>query len=146
MKYPSIRILTLAFGLSLMTLTALDVAAQGSQVPRLKIIWDCGNCTQNPKVIPLIQQAYAEEARKHGQQISKSEVAEVSIVDFRQRNPGTRVMLGFMAGKDRLGLMIDYKDQTFSASDTSANAVQGMNHLCASAASEAYRKLSAVVD
>ncbi len=146
MKRPFIQILSLVFGLSLAALTVQDVVARGSQVPKLIISWDCGNCTQNPKVIPLIQQAYAEEARKHGQQISKSEVAEVSIVDFRQRNPGTRVMLGFMAGKDRLGLMIDYKGQTFSASDTSANAVQGMNHLCASAASEAYRKLSAAAD
>ncbi|MET0089716.1 MAG: hypothetical protein ABW068_06795 [Candidatus Thiodiazotropha sp.] len=136
----------LAFLLFLLIIPTEHIFGEVSQVPKLNIRWDCGSCTQNPKVIPLIQQAYADEAHVHGQKVSQNDVAEVSIVDFRQRNPGARVMLGIMAGKDRLGLMIDYKGQTYTASDTSANTIQGMNHLCASAASETYRKLSAAVD
>jgi len=111
-------------------------------VPRLNIAWNCGGCTQNDKVIPLIEQAYSNEAAKNGKVISETETAEVAIVSYRQRNPGARVMLGIMAGKDTLGLKITYNGSELSVSDYSANAMQGMNYLCESVAKQAFKKIS----
>jgi hypothetical protein len=120
------------------------MVAQGVSVPKLNITWNCGSCTHNTKIIPLIQQAYADEAKNNGRSISSTAVAEVEIIEFRQRNPGARVMFGVMAGKDRLGLKITYKDAEYYTSDYSANVIQGMNHLCAAVASESYQKLDMI--
>jgi hypothetical protein len=124
-----------------LVLLLTNLSLQAASLPKLNITWNCGACTQNTKVIPLIRQAYRAEAQSSGRAISSSEVAQVEIIDFRQRNPGTRVMLGIMAGKDRLGLRITYKDVEYYTSDTSANAIQGMNHLCAAVGTETYQKL-----
>src|SRR6185295_7985613 len=58
-------------------------------VPRLNIVWDCGDCQHNDKVIPLILASYSDAAASKGLTLS-AEIADVSIVDFRQRNPGLR--------------------------------------------------------
>jgi len=99
-------------------------------VPRLNIVWDCGDCAHNDKVIPLIQQAYREAASRQGLTVSDAETADVWIVDFRQRNPGLRAMVGIMAGKDRLGVKIRFRREVLEARDYSANAWMGMDHLC----------------
>lgn len=117
--------------------------AASGQLPQLLIKWDCGNCEVNDKVIPLLQQRYTEAVAQAGKQISSSDTAEVSITDYRQRNPAARVMLGFMAGKDRLGVAIKYKGKQFLASDYSANAMQGMNALCDLVAKLSFEKLLA---
>jgi hypothetical protein len=111
-------------------------------LPKLKIAWSCSDCTQNPKVIPLIQQAYRAEAAKYGWSVSETETADVAIVAYRQRNPGVRVGLGIFAGKDRLELKISFNGKELSASDYSANAVQGMNYLCESVGKQAFMKIA----
>lgn len=114
-----------------------------STVPKLRIAWECGECVHNDKVVALIEQAYAEEARKNAFAVSETDVAEVAIIDIRQRPPGARVMLGIMAGKDRLGLRINYLGQEYKVSDYSANAILGLNHLSASVGKQAYAQLAA---
>ena len=111
--------------------TAAD-AATALQLPKLAISWNCKEktCTQNEKVAPLIEEAYAAAARKGGYAVSETETAAIDITDFRQRSPGTRVMLGLFAGKDRLAVQGSYHGRNVSAEDSSGNAVQGMNHLC----------------
>jgi len=121
---------------------AAPVAVATTTVPKLKITWDCGECEHNDAVPPLIEQAYAAEAQKHALTVSETDVAEVTITDIRQRPPGVRVMFGFMAGKDRLGLHIQYAGHAYDVSDTSANAVMGLNHLSASVGKQAYEQLS----
>lgn len=111
-------------------------------VPKLNITWDCGDCERNDKVVPLIERAYAAEARKNSLAVSETDVAEVAITDIRQRPPGVRVMFGFMAGKDRLGLRIRYLRQEYAVSDTSANAIMGLNYLSESVGKRAYAELS----
>jgi hypothetical protein len=95
-------------------------------LPKLKIAWSCSDCTQNPKVIPLIQQAYRAEAAKYGWSVSETETADVAI----------------FAGKDRLELKISFNGKELSASDYSANAVQGMNYLCESVGKQAFMKIA----
>lgn len=112
-------------------------------VPKLNITWDCGDCEHNDKVIPLIEQAYAAEAAKHSFSLSETDIADVAITDIRQRPPGVRVLFGFMAGKDRLGLRIRYLGQEHMVSDTSANAIMGLNHLSESVGKSTYAELSA---
>jgi hypothetical protein len=99
-------------------------------VPSLRIVWNCDDCERNDKIIPLLLQSYREEASKQGRTVSDAETADVFIVDFRQRNPNKRAWLGIMAGKDRLGVKIRFRGQILEASDYSANAWMGMNHLC----------------
>ena len=41
-----------------------------ASVPKLHIVWDCGEREHNDKVPPLIEQAYAEEAQKHSATVS----------------------------------------------------------------------------
>lgn len=118
-------------------------ASAQATVPKLHIVWDCGECEHNDKVPPLIEQAYVEEARKHSATVSETEVAEAAITDIRQRPPGVRVMFGVMAGRDRLALRIRYRDQDHEVKDTSSNIIQGLNSLSASVGRKAYAQLSA---
>ncbi len=122
--------------------TAPAAAATAGKVPRLNIHWDCGDCVQNEKVPPLLEQGYADAAKENNQTVATDDVADVSIVDIRQRSPGVRVMFGIMAGKDRLGIKIKYKGKEFEAHDSSANSMQGMNKLCGSVAQQAYKQLA----
>jgi hypothetical protein len=140
----------------LLALTGLSAVASAQQpdavpaaapaantMPKLNVTWDCGECTVNEKVIPLLEEFYRAEAVKNGKTVSDTEIVDARIHDYRQRNPGARVMLGIMAGKDRLGLKISYNGEELVATDYSANAVQGMNALCESVAKKAYKQIAA---
>ena len=109
---------------------APHAALAPKQLPKLVLRWDCGKCEQNAKVLPLIEQGYAAEAAAAGYTISDSETAELAITEYRQRAPGMRVMLGFMAGKDVLNTRVTFRGNELVAKDYSANAFQGMNSLC----------------
>ncbi|WP_148649614.1 hypothetical protein [Lysobacter antibioticus] len=121
-------------------------AASAPSVPKLNIRWDCGECERNDKVPPLIEQAYAEQASEHSLSVSETDVAEVAIIDIRQRPPGVRVMFGIMAGRDRLGLRVRRAGKEFEVSDTSANIVMGLNHLSASVGKSVFEELTAATD
>ena len=111
------------------------------QVPNLIISWDCGSCVQNDKVIPLIEEDYKNIAAAKGYTVSVSETAEVVITAYRQRNPGMRVMFGVFAGKDTLATRITFRDKNFLAKDYSANAITGMNSLCASVTQKVFNQI-----
>jgi len=117
-------------------------APKANEVPKLALRWDCGDCTQNVKVLPLIEEEYAKEALAKGYAVSATEVAELSITEYRQRPPGARVMFGFLAGRDILKTKIVFRGKEFVAEDYSANAWLGMNSLCASVAQQAVKQLS----
>ncbi|QWP78396.1 hypothetical protein J5226_08395 [Lysobacter sp. K5869] len=117
-------------------------AKPGAALPKLRIVWDCGECEHNDKVPPLIEAAYAAEAQKHSAQVSGEDAAEVAIVDMRQRPPGVRVMFGIMAGRDRLKLRIRYRGHEYEANETSSNIIQGLNSLSASVGRQAYQQLA----
>lgn len=118
---------------------------EAGKVPRLAIRWACGDCPVNDKVAPLIAVAYAQEALGQGQTVSDTEVAEVVIDDFRQRHPAARATMGLFAGKDRLGVLINFRGKMMRASDYSANTMFGMNSLCESVGKQAYRQISALL-
>jgi len=101
--------------------------------------WDCGDCTKNEKVLPLIEQTYTERATGQGYSVGDGETAELVITDYRQRPPGVRVMFGIMAGKDRLGTRLTFRGKDYVVKDYSANAFQGMNSLCEAVAQEALK-------
>ena len=120
-------------------------ATAKASLPRLSIKWECKqDCTPNDKVPPLIEQAYRHAAERNGYTVSDSEVAEVSIVDYRQRPPGVRVAFGLFAGKDRLGVRIHYRGKEASAEDTSANTIQGMNSLSEAVGKRSYEQIAAI--
>lgn len=104
--------------------------------------WDCGECIQNVKVLPLIEEEYRKNALEKGLVVSATEVAELSITEFRQRPPAARVMLGIFAGKDVLKTKIVFRGKEFIAEDYMANAWLGMNALCAEIARQAIKHLS----
>lgn len=112
-----------------------------SPMPKLSIRWDCGDCEQNPKVAPLISDSYEKEVAEKGLVLSSDETVEVSIIDYRQRHPANRIMFGIMAGKDRLGVRINYRGNTLDASDYSANILEGMNALCESVARKSFQQI-----
>lgn len=118
-------------------------AAAGKTVPPLALSWDCGDCEQNEKVIPLIHQEYAAYAKQAGFSVSETMPAiPVRISDYRQRPPGVRVMFGIMAGKDRLKVALDDHGKAVELGDTVANAWVGMDYLCAKAGSQLFSYLS----
>ncbi len=51
-------------------------------------------------------------------------------------------MFGIMAGKDRLGLRIRYKDKEYLVEDSSANILMGLNYLSASVGKKAYTSIA----
>lgn len=126
-----------------------DAAAKATlapgQLPKLVLRWDCGKCEKNDKVLPLIEQSYAAQAAAAGYTISDAETAEVAITEYRQRAPGMRVMLGFMAGKDVLTTRLTFRGTDVVAKDYSANALQGMNSLCAAVSKKVTAQLVAAL-
>jgi hypothetical protein len=121
-------------------------AATKGQLPKLAIKWQCKEaCTTNDKVPPLIEEAYAKAARAHGYEVSDSDAAEVTIVEYRQRPPTARVMLGIFAGKDRLGVHIVYRGKEADAADSAGNIAQGMNSMSASVGKQSYERIVALV-
>jgi hypothetical protein len=120
--------------------------AQAGTVPKPVVVWDCGNCEHNEKVPPLIEEAFRAEALRHGRAISATETVELRIHQFRQRNPGARVMFGFMAGRDSLGVKFVHKGKEAAVSDYSANVMQGMNAVSQSVGARAYAKLVTLHD
>ena len=119
-------------------------ADSGKRVlPKLSINWQCSkDCTINDKVPDLLASAYAGAAAKNGFTVSETDVAEVNIVDYRQRPPGARVMMGAFAGKDRLTVKIRYRGKEVEAGDSVLNALQGMNHLCESVGQRSYKAIA----
>lgn len=116
--------------------------SNGAVVPKLKISWDCGACTQNEKVIPLIEEAYVAEAKNNNLTVSDTDIADVAIIKIRQRPPGARVMFGVMAGKDRLEVRVRYKDKEHLVGDYSANIVTGLNYLSESVGKKIYASIT----
>lgn len=121
------------------------VAASKGQLPKLVIKWQCKEaCTANDKVPPLIEEAYAKAAKSHGYEVSDSDAAEVTIVEYRQRPPTARVMLGLFAGKDRLGVHIAYRGKEADAADSAGNIAQGMNSMSASVGKQSYEQIVSI--
>jgi hypothetical protein len=110
-------------------------------VPALNIVWSCDGCAQNPKIIPLLLQAYRDEASKKGLTVSNAETADVFIVDFRQRDPNKRAWLGIMAGKDILGVKIRFRGQIMDVSDYFAGSWFGMNALCENVGEKTFKQI-----
>ncbi len=113
------------------------------QVPKLVIRWDCGECTKNDKVPPLIEQTYQSQAAAQGYAVSDAETAEIVITEYRQRPPAMRVMFGIMAGKDVLTTRLNFRGKDYVVSDYAANIFQGMNSLCDAVAQAALKQLVA---
>lgn len=133
-------VLVLPLVMASFTVRADDVASP--TVPKLVVGWNCDKChPANPKVPPLVEQFYQQAAERDGRVVDPGNAVEGAITTFRQRNPGLRVMVGIMAGKDRLIVTATYKGTTFTAGDYSANAIEGMNHLCESVAKDIYKKI-----
>jgi hypothetical protein len=121
-------------------------ASNAKILPRLAVRWSCGDCEQNPKVVPLIVNAYETDIAAKGYTISPSESAEMVITDYRQRPPAVRSLFGIMAGKDRLGTTLVFRGKEYVASDYSANAWFGMNSLCESVAQQAVTQVLSAVN
>lgn len=118
------------------------VSAPGPrQVPGLAIEWQCGECTRNEKVPPLILAGYMQEALAQGYTVSTTETAKVSIVDYRQRPIGVRIAFGFMAGKDRLGVKIAYRGTTIDANSSTLKAFVGMNAVAEQTGKRAFEQM-----
>ena len=113
------------------------------ELPKLVLSWNCGDCEHNEKVLPLIEQEYAKQAVAMGYTVSPSETAELSITAYRQRSPGMRAMFGIFAGKDVLNTRVVFRGKEFVADDYSANAILGMNSLCAAVAQKAVSQIAA---
>lgn len=127
-----------------LVLSSPSWAADAAKAPHLHVTWNCGDCKPNDKVPPLIEAAYREAALKAGRALEEDEgpeVVELAIVNFRQRPPAARVLLGGFAGKDRLGVKVRYKGKELAVSDAAMNIAQGMNSLCESVGKQAFQAL-----
>jgi hypothetical protein len=89
------------------------------EVPTLAIVWNCGECTKNPKAAPLIVATYEKAAKARGFSVSSAETATMTITHFRQRSPGVRVMFGILAGHDAVSTQIVAGDKTFTVNEVS---------------------------
>lgn len=111
------------------------------QVPKLILRWECKDCAQNEKVLPLIEQIYTSDAIAQGYSVADSETAEIAITAYRQRPPGARVMFGAFSGRDVLATRVTFRGKEFVVKDYSANAFMGMNSLCAAVAQSALKHI-----
>ncbi|MFO0106972.1 MAG: hypothetical protein ACK52H_06830 [Burkholderiales bacterium] len=103
--------------------------AQLSEVPRLKVTVDCGNCDVKPTVSKLIIEGYNTAAAKSGRKVSESNEANLVIKEYSARSDAARFMAGALAGKDEIKAVVTYQGSNYSVEDYYRNAWQGIDTL-----------------
>ncbi len=102
---------------------------QGMSVPKLTVRWECGICSVDEKLVPLIVAAYEKEAAAKGYTVSNNESAVMTINQYLQRNSAMRAALGSLIGRDYLGTRTVFGGKTVAAFDDSVTASVGMASL-----------------
>ncbi len=112
-----------------------------AEVPQLKVVTACGDCTVHETVPDLIRKGYANAAEKAGVKISAQSEATVSITSYTQRPPALRVTFGAFAGKDEIKATVSYQGKTFEVEDYFRNAWLGMNALSENIGEMVFQKI-----
>jgi len=112
------------------------------EVPRLSINWGCRDCKANERVPALISAAYARAAMAAGYKVSGMETANVSIVEFTERQPALRVMLGKYAGQDTLSTQTTFRGQRMMAQDTASESTVSIDTVSERIGQQTFRNLT----
>jgi hypothetical protein len=97
------------------------------EAPSLKVEVSCNDCAVSESVPDLILKGYLGEAGKQKVVLSQSEAATLTIVEYRQRAPGLRIMTGVFSGKDRIKAVLKFKGGTLDVDSSYADSMHGMN-------------------
>lgn len=111
------------------------------RVPKLLVKTDCGACEVGESVQGYITDAYARLAGEEGAQISRTEVATLTIKSYTARSGFARLTAGAFAGKDEIKAVIHYQGKTHEVEDYYRNAWQGIGQVAENIGELAYGKL-----
>lgn len=113
------------------------------EVPRLSINWGCRDCQANDRVPALISAAYARAAMAAGYKVSGMETANVSIVQFAERQSALRVMFGKYAGQDMLSTETTFRGQRMLAQGTASESTESIDAVSERVGQQTFRNLTA---
>ena len=112
------------------------------EVPRLSINWGCRDCKANERVPALISAAYARAAMAAGYKVSGMETANVSIVEFAERQPALRTMFGKFAGLDSMTTQTTFRGQRTVAQDTASESTVNIDMVSEHIGAQTFRNLA----
>ena len=112
------------------------------EVPQLSINWGCRDCAANERVPALISAAYARAAMAAGYKVSGMETANVSIVEFAERQPALRMMFGKFAGLDRMSTQTTFRGQRMLAQDTATESTMSIETVSERIGAQTFRNLT----
>lgn len=120
---------------------ALTNQISKSQVPKIAVKIDCGNCEVKAGIQELISAGYKEAASNAGINISDSDFANLNIKEYSARSDAARFLAGAFAGKDEIKIEVNYKEKVFIVEDYYRNAWQGIDSLARKVGQSVFEKL-----
>jgi uncharacterized protein YceK len=123
------------------TTTSTQAAISTSELPMLKVAFDCGACEVKSTIPTLIVESYNAAAAKAGRKVSATKEANLTIKEYTARNDAARFLVGAFAGKDEIKAVVTYQDKTYSVEDYYRNAWLGIDTLAKNIGEMAYDDL-----
>jgi hypothetical protein len=120
--------------------TQLEVVTvpEGTTIPMLDIVFDCGDCKPDPKMKALIYGSYIDEAELEKAAIDYKVLATLKITKFTSRGKA-RFFLGALAGRDHILGSLECNGKPIEISDTAISAVNGIESVALNVGKDAYR-------
>jgi hypothetical protein len=103
--------------------------AAAREVPKVRVVLDCGACEVKPGIAELIVEGYEMAVSGAQAKIVAQREALVVIKEYSARDDAARFMLGAFAGKDEIKAAVAYQEKTFMVEDYYVNAWLGIDHL-----------------
>jgi hypothetical protein len=109
--------------------SSTSTQAPPREVPRIRVIADCGTCVVKPGVPELIVEGYQAAAAGSGAKLMPGQEALVVIKEYAARDDTARFLAGAFAGKDEIKAAVAFQGKTFMVEDYYRNAWLGIDHL-----------------
>lgn len=94
-----------------------------ADVPALKITSGCGNCALPEDVAKSMQEGYAKAL---GSPATYDGEIEVNVTEYNARGGAARVMLGVLAGKDKIAATVSLTGGAVNVEDTARSGLCGI--------------------
>lgn len=97
----------------------------GTKLPTLSVVFDCGDCEPGAKVKALIESAYADQAKEQKVAIDSAVTYTYKVSNYRSRG-AARFLVGALSGADKIAGSFDCNGAAVEVSDMAITAFNGI--------------------
>lgn len=109
----------------------------GTKLPALNVIFDCGDCQPGEKIKGLIERAYAKEAKGHKLEIDGAVTYTYKVSNYRSRG-AARFLAGALAGADKISGVFECDGKSVEVSDTAISTFSGIESVAENVGEDAF--------